>query len=71
VVADKAIAQAERNGQRFYSLSSAILRRRKDYYAILERAQKADRDITDWSCPGWWCRRPLTGLPSPGATRLA
>jgi len=23
------------------------------------------------SCPGWWCRRPLTGLPSPGATRLA
>jgi hypothetical protein len=16
-----------------------------------------------WSCPGWWCRRPLTGVP--------
>lgn len=48
MVADKAIAQAERNGQRFYLLSSAILRRRKGYHAILERAQKADLDIADW-----------------------
>lgn len=47
-VVDKAIAQAERSGQRFYSLSSVILRRRKGYYDILERAQKADLDITDW-----------------------
>ena len=51
-IADKAIAQAERSGQRFYSLSSAILRRRRRYYDILERTQKADGDITEWL--GWF-----------------
>lgn len=47
-IADKAIAQAERSGQRFYSLSFAILHRRKGYYDILEQTQKADGDITGW-----------------------
>ncbi len=47
-IADKAIAQAERSAQRFYSLSSAILRDRKGYYDVLEQTQKANLDITDW-----------------------
>jgi Fic family protein len=47
-IADMAIAQAERDGRRFYSLSSAILRQRRAYYEVLERTQKSDQDITEW-----------------------
>jgi len=48
-LADMTIAKAEpTGGQRFYSLSSAILRQRRTYYAELERAQRGDLDITDW-----------------------
>lgn len=47
-VADLAVAQAERTGQRFYSVSGAIERDRKTYYAALENAQKGDLDVTVW-----------------------
>ncbi|RKK06175.1 DUF4172 domain-containing protein [Pseudoroseomonas wenyumeiae] len=53
-IADMAIAQAEGTGQRFYSLSSAILRQRKGYYDALEQAQKGDLDVTEWL--GWFLR---------------
>ena len=33
---------------RLWAVSPVILRRRKDYYAQLERAQKGDLDITEW-----------------------
>ncbi|MDM8517020.1 Fic family protein [Desulfobacterales bacterium HSG16] len=45
---DMALAQDENNSNRFYSLSSQIMRNREDYYNILERSQKSDSDITDW-----------------------
>ncbi len=47
-VTDRALAQAEQQSIRFYSLSAAIMERRKEYYAQLEKAQKGDMDITPW-----------------------
>ncbi|WP_018917984.1 Fic family protein [Vreelandella zhanjiangensis] len=47
-VTDKALAQAERQSVRFYSLSAAIMARREAYYAHLESTQKGSLDITPW-----------------------
>ncbi len=47
-VTDMALAQAEGESIRFYSLSVAIMARRKDYYTQLEMTQKGDLDITAW-----------------------
>jgi Fic family protein len=47
-VTDMALAQAERQSIRFYSLSAAIMAHRQDYYAQLEEAQKGGIDITAW-----------------------
>lgn len=45
---DKALAQAESQSVRFYSLSAAIMARRKQYYELLEQSQKGNSDITPW-----------------------
>lgn len=47
-IADQALAQSEDSRERYYSMSSQIRRERADYYAILERTQKGDLDITPW-----------------------
>lgn len=47
-IADQVLAQVEGTGHRFYSMSSQIQRERNAYYAILERTQKGDLDITGW-----------------------
>jgi Fic family protein len=47
-IADRALARAEKIGQRFYSMSGQIRAERSEYYNILERTQKADLDITRW-----------------------
>ena len=47
---DMALAQDEKLGIRFYSLSSQIMKERKGYYDILERCQRGDVDITAWLC---------------------
>lgn len=47
-VTDRALAQAERQSVRFYSLSAAIMARRHAYYDHLESAQKGSLDITPW-----------------------
>ena len=47
-IADMALAQEEKTGQRFYSMSAQIRHERKDYYALLERTQKGDLDVTGW-----------------------
>jgi Fic family protein len=47
-IADMALAQEEDTGQRFYSMSAQIRGKRKDYYALLERTQKGDLDVTGW-----------------------
>lgn len=47
-VTDLALAQAEQQSVRFYSLSEAIMARRRSYYDHLEQAQSHDLDITRW-----------------------
>jgi Fic family protein len=47
-IADMALARSEGSSQRFYSMSAQIRLERADYYAILERTQKGDLDITAW-----------------------
>ena len=47
-ITDMALAQDEQMGIRFYSLSSQIMKERKQYYQILEKSQKGDVDITFW-----------------------
>lgn len=47
-VADLALAQMEKTGQRFYSVSAQIQRERKRYYDVLEKTQKGPLDITEW-----------------------
>ena len=47
-IADKALAQSEQSPQRFYSMSSQIMRERRDYYDVLGATQKGDLDITEW-----------------------
>ena len=47
-VTDRALAQAEQQSIRFYSLSAAIMERRKEYYEQLEQSQKGGLDITPW-----------------------
>lgn len=45
---DLALAQAERQAIRFYTMSSSILDDRSGYYAVLEASQKGGLDITPW-----------------------
>jgi Fic family protein len=45
---DRALAQDEKISNRFYSLSSQIMKEKKDYYDILERCQRGDMDVTAW-----------------------
>jgi len=47
-VTDRALAQAEQQSIRFYSLSAAIMAEREAYYDHLERTQRGDMDITEW-----------------------
>lgn len=47
-IADMALARSEESHRRFYSMSSQIRQERKDYYAVLERTQRGELDITGW-----------------------
>ena len=70
-IADMAIAQAEpTGGQRFYSLSSAILRQRRAYYMALERAQRGNLDITEWLLWFLQCHRQAVRHAESAAQRV-
>lgn len=45
---DMAIAQDEKIPVRFYSLSSQIMKERKEYYNALKKCQKGNMNITTW-----------------------
>lgn len=47
-IADRQLALSDQSEQRFYSMSAQIQKERDAYYAILEKTQKNDLDITDW-----------------------
>lgn len=42
------LARSEGSSQRFYSLSNQILIEKKAYYAVLQKVQHSDGDITEW-----------------------
>ncbi len=45
---DRALAQADSQSIRLYSMSAAILEQRKGYYQILEQTQRGGLDVTAW-----------------------
>lgn len=47
-IADMQLTRADGSKQRFYSMSEQIRKDRKLYYAILEKSQKGNLDITEW-----------------------
>jgi Fic family protein len=47
-ITDMALAQDEKLVNRFYSLSGQIMNERDDYYAILEKTQRGNGDVTEW-----------------------
>lgn len=47
-IADMILARSEKSAQRFYSMSSQIMKERKSYYNILEEHQKGSMDLTGW-----------------------
>lgn len=47
-ISDMLLSSSDDTSQRFYSLSSQILIERKVYYAVLQKTQFSDRDITEW-----------------------
>lgn len=47
-IAELALCRADGTGSRYYSMSSAIAKRRKQYYERLESSQRSGLDITAW-----------------------
>ncbi|MBT2116525.1 Fic family protein [Dyella sp. LX-66] len=47
-ITDLALAQAEHQAIRFYTMSASILADRAGYYHVLETSQKATLDVTPW-----------------------
>lgn len=56
-IADTQLARADRTNQRFYSMSSQVMKSKKGYYNVLESTQKGSMDITQWLV---WCFERLT-----------
>jgi len=65
-IADMALARAEKNHRRFYSMSKQIRRERSDYYKILEISQTGDCDITNWQ--EWFLSCLLRAIQGADAT---
>lgn len=47
-ITDMLLSKSEKSKLKFYSMSAEIMKDRKNYYAILEKAQKSSLDITEW-----------------------
>jgi Fic family protein len=47
-ISDLMLARADKTKERYYSMSSQILVERKQYYAILQKVQHSNGDITAW-----------------------
>lgn len=47
-ITDMLLAKSDGISQRFYSMSAQISRERKQYYDVLEKAQKGTVEITNW-----------------------
>lgn len=60
VITDMALAQDDLFPHRYYSMSQAIVTSKKQYYAILEKTQRGNSDITPWLV--WFMQCLLTAL---------
>lgn len=47
-ITEMMLSRADGTSQRFYSLSAEMMRQRKNYYDVLEQAQKGAVEITPW-----------------------
>ena len=47
-ITEMCLARSDRSAQRFYSMSTQILEKRRSYYEILEKTQSGSLDITEW-----------------------
>lgn len=47
-IADMLLTRSDEDNQRFYSMSAQIRLDRKNYYAILEKSQRGNLDLTEW-----------------------
>jgi len=61
---DMALAQDEKLRVRFYSLSSEIMRKKWDYYKILEDVQRCRSDATEWFL--WFIKRVTAAVEHSG-----
>jgi len=61
-ITDMILAQSDNQSTRFYSMSTQIRNERKQYYDILELAQKGGLDISDWL--EWFLECLLNALKS-------
>jgi Fic family protein len=59
-IGDLALAQAERQSIRFYTMSASILADRTGYYDVLESSQKGGLDVTAWLL--WFLKTLLDSL---------
>jgi Fic family protein len=59
-IGDCQLARADRTNQRFYSMSSQIMKSKKEYYNILESSQKGNLDISQWLV--WYMERLIEAL---------
>jgi Fic family protein len=59
-ITDLALAQAEHQAVRFYTMPASILADRSGYYRVLEHSQKGDLDITEWLT--WFLQTLLDSL---------
>lgn len=63
---DMLLAQSDKSNQRFYSMSAQIRLERKQYYAMLEKTQKGNLDITEWIM--WFLTCLINALKSTDVT---
>lgn len=59
-ITDLALAQAEHQSIRFYTMAASILEDRNGYYRVLEASQRGELDITGWL--GWFLQTLLRSL---------
>jgi len=65
---DMLLAQSDKSNQRFYSMSAQIRIERKEYYKILEKTQKGNLDITEWT--KWFLNCLINSLKSTDSVLL-
>jgi len=47
-ISEMMLVRSDNSAERFYSLSKQFLAERRDYYEMLNKAQRGDGDITEW-----------------------